>query len=70
MPEISAVLSYLAHNVFHVIHHRQDSEIPADPSQEGAPLVLTVVKKAEQAILADPAANHEYLPVGAGFPET
>lgn len=31
-------------------------------SQEGAPLVLTVVKKAEQAILADPAANHEYLP--------
>ncbi|MEW5298091.1 MAG: hypothetical protein WDW38_011582 [Sanguina aurantia] len=32
-------------------------------TEEGAPLVLTVVKKAEQAILADPAANHEYLPI-------
>lgn len=38
-------------------------------TEEGQPLVLDVVKKAEALIIADPSANHEYLPIDghAGF---
>ncbi|GAX81276.1 hypothetical protein CEUSTIGMA_g8708.t1 [Chlamydomonas eustigma] len=32
-------------------------------TEEGKPLVLNVVKKAEQEVLADPSSNKEYLPI-------
>ena len=32
--------------------------------QEGKPLVLNVVRKAEQAIVHDAGRNKEYLPIG------
>ena len=37
-------------------------------TEEGAPYVLPVVRKVENAIAADKALNHEYLPIG-GMPE-
>lgn len=32
--------------------------------EQGRPVVLQVVRTAEERLLADPAANHEYLPIG------
>lgn len=36
--------------------------------EQGKPVVLHVVREAEERLLADPTANHEYLPIG-GLPE-
>jgi aspartate aminotransferase len=36
--------------------------------EQGNPVVLNVVREAEKRLLADPTANHEYLPMG-GLPE-